>query len=64
MRSNLKALITYFKAYKSFDPFDAVGFKKLVEKGILMKDYEIEFVFKCGVKRMAHGWRKAKVRKS
>jgi len=60
MRQNLEALITYLKNQSSFETFDATEFKKLVERGILHKDYEIEFVFKCGVKRMAQGWRRGK----
>ncbi|HAE61863.1 MAG TPA: hypothetical protein DCG38_05985, partial [Eubacteriaceae bacterium] len=60
MRQNLEALIAYLKDQSSFETFDATEFKKLVERGILHKDYEIEFIFKCGVKRMAYGWRRGK----
>jgi hypothetical protein len=60
MRQNLEALIAYLESQSSFETFNATEFKKLVERGILHKDYEIEFIFKCGVKRMAQGWRHGK----
>jgi hypothetical protein len=60
MRQNLEALIAYLEDQSSFETFDATEFKKLVERGILHKDYEIEFIFKCGVRRMAQGWRRGK----
>jgi DNA invertase Pin-like site-specific DNA recombinase len=60
MRQNLEALITYLESQSSFEAFDAAEFKKLVERGILHKDYEIEFIFKCGVIRTAQGWRRGK----
>jgi len=60
MRKNLEDLIIYLENLKDIETFDAPHFKILVERGILNKDYEIEFIFKCGVKRLAYGWRRGK----
>lgn len=60
LKMNLEALITYLENTEDFETFDATTFKQIVERGILHKDYEIEFIFKCGVKRVAYGWRRGK----
>jgi hypothetical protein len=35
-------------------------FRETVERGLIYDDYQMEFIFKCGVKRKALGWRRGK----
>ena len=60
MKKNLDKLISYLETREDFETFDANFFKQVVERGILHEDYKIEIIFKCGVKRIAHGWRRGK----
>jgi predicted DNA-binding antitoxin AbrB/MazE fold protein len=61
MKKNLDKLISYLETHEDFETFDANFFKQVVERGILHEDYKIEIIFKCGVKRIAHGWRRGKI---
>lgn len=60
MRKNLETLIDYLKELDDYETFDAESFRNIVERGIVYKDYTIEFIFKCGIKRVAHGWKRGK----
>jgi predicted DNA-binding antitoxin AbrB/MazE fold protein len=60
MKKNLDKLISYLETQEDFETFDANFFKQVVERGILHEYYKIEIIFKCGVKRIAHGWRRGK----
>ncbi|WP_161879099.1 recombinase family protein [Alkalibacterium sp. MB6] len=60
LTENLELLLGYLKRLDDFETFDAEMFKKIVERGILHKDYGLEFIFKCGVSRKTQGWKRGK----
>lgn len=60
MKKNLDILIEYLQGLKDFETFDAKMLRETVERGLIFDDYQMEFIFKCGVKRKAHGWRRGK----
>jgi site-specific DNA recombinase len=60
MRKNLETLIKHLQTIEDYETFNANIFKEIVESGIFHEDYEIEFIFKCGIRRKAYGWRRGK----
>jgi site-specific DNA recombinase len=50
LRKQLDQLLEYLDG-----PVEVAAIKDIVESGILHENYEIEFTFKCGVKRTAYG---------
>jgi site-specific DNA recombinase len=50
LRKQLDQLLEYLDG-----PIEVAAIKDIVESGILHENYEIEFTFKCGVKRTAYG---------
>jgi site-specific DNA recombinase len=60
MKKNLETLIKHLQTIEDYETFNASIFKEIVESGIFHEDYEIEFIFKCGIKRKAYGWRRGK----
>ena len=60
LRKNLETLIDHLENIDNFETFDVEVFKSIIERGILHNDYEIEFIFKCGIKRRAYGWKRGK----
>jgi hypothetical protein len=60
MKKNLDILIEYLQGMQDFETFDAKMFRETVERGLIYDDYQMEFIFKCGVKRKALGWRRGK----
>ena len=58
MRSNLEILTKHLKEIEDFETFDGNIFNDIIERGILKENYKIEFLFKCGIKRTAHGWKR------
>ncbi|MGR6836741.1 recombinase family protein [Syntrophomonas erecta] len=50
LKKQLDQLLEYLDG-----PIDVAAIKDIVESGILHENYEIEFTFKCGVKRTAYG---------
>jgi len=60
MRKNLDILLDRLEKLDDFETFNADIFKDIIERGILLENYEIEFIFKCGIKRRAYGWRRGK----
>ena len=60
MRKNLETLIKHLQSLDDFKAFNAEVFKQIIERGILHENYEIEFIFKCGINRRAYGWRRGK----
>ena len=60
MRKNLETLISHLESLDDFKTFNAEVFKQIIERGILHENYGIEFIFKCGIKRRAYGWRRGK----
>ncbi|MGI6435604.1 MAG: recombinase family protein [Syntrophomonadaceae bacterium] len=60
IRKNLETLIKHLQTIEDYETFNANIFKEIVESGIFHEDYEIEFIFKCGIRRKAYGWRRGK----
>ncbi len=60
MKNSLEKLIKHLESLENFEKFNAKVFKDIVERGIFHENYKIEFIFKCGVTRMAYGWRRGK----
>lgn len=50
LKKQLDQLLEYLNG-----PIEVAAIKDIVESGILHENYEIEFTFKCGVKRTAYG---------
>jgi hypothetical protein len=59
-KKNLNELIETLRNIDDFETFNAEVFKAIIARGILHENYEIEFVFKCGITRMAYGRRRGK----
>ena len=60
MKKNLDTLLEYLENLRDFETFDGRMFKEIVDRGLIYADYEMEFIFKCGIKRKAYGWRRGK----
>ena len=60
MKKNLDILLKYLEELADFETFDAKMFREIVDRGLIYDDYKIEFIFKCGIKRKAFGWRRGK----
>src|SRR6056297_749966 len=60
MKKHLDILIEYLQGLQDFETFDAKMFRESVERGLIYDDYQMEFIFKCGIKRKALGWRRGK----
>jgi len=60
MKKNLDILLKYLEELEDFEAFDAKMFREIVDRGLIYDDYQMEFIFKCGIKRKALGWRRGK----
>lgn len=55
LRKHLNKLLEYLDG-----PVNVSIFRDIVAQGVLHENYEIEFTFKCGIKRTAYGRRRSK----
>lgn len=60
LREHLDKLLESLENLDKMDQFKVDIFQETVERGILNDNYEVEFIFKCGIKRIAHGWKRGK----
>lgn len=60
MKNSLDILIEHLERLDDFEKFNAEVFKDIIERGIVHENYQIEFIFKCGISRTAYGWRRGK----
>ena len=60
MKKNLDILLEHLKSLKDFETFDGKMFREMVDRGLIYDDYKMEFIFKCGIKREAYGWKRGK----
>ena len=58
MKRNLETLIKHLEEMDNFEVFEEDIFKDIIERGILNENYKIDFIFKCGIKRTAYGWKR------
>lgn len=61
MKNSLEKLIGHLEHMDDYEKFDANVFRDIIERGIFHENYEIEFIFKCGIKRTAYAWRRGKI---